>query len=38
MSFGVGTARRGWVEPKHVLNTRRLDDVQRFIPPSAARG
>ena len=22
MSFGIGTARRGWVEPRHVLNTR----------------
>ena len=22
MLFGVGTARRGWVEPRHVLNTR----------------
>jgi DNA polymerase (family X) len=31
MRFGVGTARRGWVEPRHVLNTRRLTDVRRFI-------
>ena len=22
------TARRGWVEPRHVLNTRPLDDVR----------
>ena len=22
MQLGVGTARRGWVEPRHVLNTR----------------
>jgi DNA polymerase (family X) len=31
MRFGVGTARRGWVEPRHVLNTRRLADVREFI-------
>jgi DNA polymerase (family X) len=31
MRFGVGTARRGWVEPGHVLNTRSLEDVRRFV-------
>jgi DNA polymerase (family 10) len=31
MNFGVGTARRGWVEPRHVLNTRPLEDVRAFI-------
>jgi DNA polymerase (family X) len=31
MGFGVGTARRGWVGPVHVLNTRPLADVLRFI-------
>jgi DNA polymerase (family X) len=31
MAFGVGTARRGWVERRHVLNTRSLADVRRFI-------
>lgn len=31
MQWGVGTARRGWVEPRHVLNTRPLADVRRFI-------
>ena len=31
MRFGVGTARRGWVEPRHVLNTRTLADVRSFI-------
>jgi DNA polymerase (family 10) len=36
MRFGVGTARRGWVEPQHVLNTRLLSDVQAFI--AAKRG
>ncbi len=31
MRFGVGTARRGWVRPQHVLNTRSIDDVRAFI-------
>lgn len=31
MRFGVGTARRGWIQPHHVLNTRPLDDVRAFI-------
>jgi DNA polymerase (family X) len=31
MQMGVGTARRGWVEPRHVLNTRSIDDVRAFI-------
>jgi DNA polymerase (family 10) len=31
MRMGVGTARRGWVEPRHVLNTRPLADVRAFI-------
>jgi DNA polymerase (family 10) len=36
MRLGVGTARRGWVEPRHVLNTRPLGEVQAFI--AAKRG
>jgi len=36
MSMGVGTARRGWVEPRHVLNTRSIADVRAFI--AAKRG
>ena len=31
MQLGVGTARRGWVEPHHVLNTRPIGDVRAFI-------
>lgn len=31
MRFGVGTARRGWVEPRHVLNTRGVAEVREFI-------
>jgi DNA polymerase (family 10) len=36
MTFGIGTARRGWVEPRHVLNTRPLAEVLAFI--AAKRG
>jgi DNA polymerase (family 10) len=31
LRFGVGTARRGWVEPRHVLNARSIDEVRAFI-------
>jgi DNA polymerase (family 10) len=31
MRFGVGTARRGWVEPHHVLNTQSVDQVRDFV-------
>jgi DNA polymerase (family 10) len=31
MRMGVATARRGWVEPRHVLNTRSIADVRAFI-------
>jgi DNA polymerase (family 10) len=31
MSFGIGTARRGWVEPEQVLNTRGMEGVRQFI-------
>jgi DNA polymerase (family 10) len=31
MRLGVGTARRGWVEPRHVLNTGSGDDVRAFV-------
>ena len=31
MDLGIITARRGWVEPRHVLNTRPLDDVRAAI-------
>lgn len=36
MELGVVTARRGWVEPRHVLNTRSLADVRAVI--AAKRG
>jgi len=31
MSFGVGTARRGWASPEQVLNTRGIDGIRQFI-------
>jgi DNA polymerase (family 10) len=31
MRFGVGTARRGWIEPRHVLNAGSVHDVRAFI-------
>jgi DNA polymerase (family 10) len=37
MRMGVGTARRGGVEPHHVLNTRTVADVCAFIARKRAR-
>jgi DNA polymerase (family 10) len=31
MRLGVGTARRGWVEARHVLNSRPIAEVRAFI-------
>ncbi len=31
MQLAIGTARRGWVEPRHVLNTRPLAEVRAFV-------
>ncbi len=31
MQFGVMTARRGWVEARHVVNTRPMSEVRAFI-------
>jgi DNA polymerase (family 10) len=38
MQFGVGTARRGWIEPQHVLNTRGVGDVRAFVARKRTRG
>jgi DNA polymerase (family 10) len=38
MRLGVLTARRGWVEPRHVLNARPLNEVRAFIGAKRARG
>jgi DNA polymerase (family 10) len=37
MRFGIGTARRGWLEPRHVLNTRGIDEVRAFVAAKRAR-
>lgn len=31
MRFGIGTARRGWVQAAHVLNARSVDTVRAFV-------
>jgi DNA polymerase (family 10) len=31
MTLGIGTARRGWVQPEHVLNTRSLQKVRELL-------
>jgi DNA polymerase (family X) len=31
MQLGVGTARRGWIEARHVLNARPVEDVRAFV-------
>jgi DNA polymerase (family X) len=37
MQFGIGTARRGWVEPARVLNTNGVDAVREFVARKRAR-
>jgi DNA polymerase (family 10) len=37
MQFAVGTARRGWIEPQHVLNTRSVGDVRAFVANKRSR-
>jgi DNA polymerase (family 10) len=37
MQFGIGTARRGWVEPGRVLNTNGVETVREFIARKRAR-
>jgi DNA polymerase (family 10) len=31
MRFGLATARRGWVEPRHVLNAGDVASVRAFV-------
>jgi DNA polymerase (family 10) len=38
MTLGVGTARRGWLEQRHVLNTRALPAIREFVRLKRARG
>jgi DNA polymerase (family 10) len=37
MQLGIGTARRGWVERRHVLNARPLKEVLAFIAAKRSR-
>jgi DNA polymerase (family X) len=37
MQLGIGTARRGWVERRHVLNARPLAEVRAFIAAKRSR-
>ena len=37
MQLGIGTARRGWVERRHVLNARPLKAVRAFIAAKRSR-
>ena len=37
MRFGVGTARRGWIGPDCVLNTRGADEIRAFVERKRAR-
>ncbi len=31
MRFGVGVARRGWCQPEHILNTRSVEELGKFL-------
>jgi DNA polymerase (family X) len=37
MRYGVATARRGWLEPKHVANTRTWKQLQKLRKPARRR-
>jgi DNA polymerase (family 10) len=37
MQLGLLTARRGWVEPRHVINTRPIADLRAFIAAKRSR-
>ncbi len=37
MEFAVKTARRGWVEARHVMNTRSLDEIRALVAGKRAR-
>jgi DNA polymerase (family 10) len=37
MQLGITTARRGWVEPRHVLNTKPIDEIRALIAAKRAR-
>ena len=37
LAWGIGQARRGWLEPRHVLNTRSLGELRRLLAPTMRR-
>jgi DNA polymerase (family 10) len=36
--YGIGQGRRGWLEAKHVLNTRPLGELMKILAPTMGRG
>jgi len=38
MRFGLGTARRGWIEPDRVLNARGVDAIREFVARKREKG
>jgi DNA polymerase (family 10) len=38
MGFGIGTARRGWAEARHVLNARPLAEIRAFVAAKRTAG
>lgn len=37
LQWGVGQARRGWLEARHVLNTRPLEEIRRLLDATMGR-
>jgi DNA polymerase (family 10) len=37
LEWGIGQARRGWLEARHVLNTRPLEELQRLLGKTMGR-
>lgn len=37
LEWGIGQARRAWLEPRHVLNTRPLQEVRRLLAATMGR-
>ncbi len=37
MELGLTMARRGWVEPQHVVNTRTIDEIRALIARKRSR-
>ena len=37
LEWGIGQARRGWLEARHVLNTRPLEEIRRLLGSTMGR-